>query len=159
MNNRSIIVRVVSLMIALICISLSAKAEEGFGTCQISGTNDYLEGTAYISLNGKELSGNLVLTNGSTTKALQSASVKVSVVLSYTVVSKNQYDRKNDYETDSETTTVIYDSRWTGNIPTQQNKIIPLNKTLNVPLETEKSYIKNIRIKSVNVTINNTYCT
>ncbi|MDE7437336.1 MAG: hypothetical protein K2M93_02520 [Muribaculaceae bacterium] len=139
------------LLFTLLVASVSAFAYEGYGTCKIPGTDSYLEGTAYISNSGSHLSGNLVITNGHS-KPLQSASIKVIVNYEWKTSHTSPYDGGKVVNKGRKSLT-LYDSRWTGNIAGYQSGKVDLSGTLSLP---EGAY--DIKIDSIDVSINNPYC-
>ena len=138
------------MMIAMMS-AIASNAEEGFGTCKIQGTDDYVEGTAYLSLSGSTLSGNLVISNASR-RPLQSASISVSVTYKWKEAHQSPYDGGkvvNNYDN----TVSVYSSRWTGNIAGYQSGQIQLSKAIRLP---QGAY--DVAISDISVTINNPYC-
>lgn len=142
--------QLISLLMVLVS-AMCASAYEGYGTCKISGTTDYLEGTAYVNMSGAQLSGNLVISNGCV-KPLQSASIKVTVNYCWKTSHTSPYDGGKVVNTGSKSIT-LYDSRWTGNIAGYQSGDIELSGDLSLP---QDAY--DVEITSIDVSISNPYC-
>ncbi len=143
------------LMVIMIAITtvFASKAQEGYSICKISGTNDYVEGTAYLTLSGSTVSGDLVISNSSA-RPLQTASIKVSVIYTGTAtkkVNKGHIIEEEPYT--FEKTAIVYNSRWTGTIPAFQPGKVLLEKSLELPRGAH-----DVSIKEVFVSINNPCC-
>lgn len=110
-------------------IAFGAYADEGRGSCIISGTdNDYVEVTAYSDGKG---SGNFVIANSSS-KPLMS----VYVTITAEVAKTNVYETK-----------ILYQGNYTGKVESYSSK--------NVDFTYSGSYNK---IRNISVTVNNPTC-
>ncbi|MDE6485082.1 MAG: hypothetical protein K2L14_06795 [Duncaniella sp.] len=134
-----------------IIYSVCTFAYEGYGTCNVNGTSEYIEGTAYLNLSGSSISGNLVITN-SCTRPLQSASINVTVDYSWKQKHTSPYDGGTVVNSFNKSVT-LYNSRWTGNIAGLSSGNITLSGKLSL-----QSNAYAVEIESVNVSINNPYC-
>lgn len=121
-------------------ISAAAFAEQGFNTCSVTG-GGYVEVTANLGITKNQVSGNIVITNASTTP-LQSASI--SVVVKYKYLSR----QSNDQFVTKTGSLPVYNKRWTGYITQSENIII--NPMGSLPNGSE--------ITSIDVSVNNPIC-
>jgi len=142
--------KILAFFVAFLLMGICAYAYEGYGTCKIPNTNDYLEGTAYLDITSRGvISGNLVITNASS-RPLQSASITVTVDCEWK--EKHHEDYKGMVEKSYSKRITLYNSRWTGTIAGHQSGTIDLSGSI----QTFDAY--GCVITSVNVSISNPYC-